>query len=116
MLVYGHFHRIYCPLVFKLDASAAVDSIMEDDSDISDVYESSDEEYLNSVANDAENGSEMDLSDSTSGGISDPSAVQVTQTPLTQPGPSRLRAIRRNYLLQLYAIFLALGNVTQRNN
>ena len=71
---------------------------MEDDSDISDVNESSDEEYVNSVAIVAENGSEIDLLDSASGGISDPGAVQDMQTLKTQPGSSQLRAIRINYL------------------
>ena len=64
---------------------------------------------MNSVASDAENGSEMDLSDSASGGISNPGAVHFTQTPKAQPGPSQLRAIRRNYLWQLFAVFFAWG-------
>ena len=48
---------------------------MEDDFDISDINKSNDKEYLNSVASDAENDSEIDLSDSASGGISDSGAI-----------------------------------------
>ena len=42
----------------------------------------------------------LKLSDSISGGISGSGAVQVTQTPITQPGSLQLRAMRRNYLWQ----------------
>ena len=44
MLAFGNFYCICC-LFFKMDASKAIDIIMEDDSDSSDVNESSDKEY-----------------------------------------------------------------------
>ena len=70
---------------------------MEDDSDLIDVNGSDDKEE-NTVASNAESGYNMNVSDSNSD--SNPGAVQVVATPITQPGPSQLRAIRRNYLWQ----------------
>ena len=78
-----------------MDVNNTLDIIMEDDSDISDFNESCDEED-DTVVGDAESVSDMYVSDSSSDVY--PGAVQVSTTPITQPGPSQLRAMRRNYL------------------
>ena len=72
-----------------MDAKNVSEIIMNDDSEFSDFSDSSDEEY-----------DDLDLCDSSDSDSSTDTIRVPMQSPVEQPGPSQLRAMRRNYVWQ----------------